>query len=54
MKLGDITIFIPVFGVRADVSYSYLPSLSPIEKALVEAINKFSSESDIRFANIPV
>jgi rRNA-processing protein FCF1 len=54
MKLGDITIHIPVFDILADVSYSYIPNLSPIEKALVAAINKFSGKSDIAFANIPI
>lgn len=54
MKLGEITIYIPVFDILADVSYSYIPNLSPIEKALVAAINKFSGKSDIAFANIPI
>jgi hypothetical protein len=54
MKLSDIIIYFPVFNIRAEVTYSYLPNLSPIEKALIAAINKFSGNGDNAFANLPI
>lgn len=53
MRLGEVSVWFPVLNLRAKVSYRLLPELTPLHRALEQAVVRFS-QSDNTLAKAPI
>lgn len=53
MRLGEVSVWFPVLHLRAKVTYRLLPELTPLHRALEEAVVRFS-HSDNTLAKAPI
>ncbi|MDF3419989.1 hypothetical protein HKX29_16930 [Sulfitobacter sp. S46] len=53
MRLGEVSVWFPVLHLRAKVTYRLLPELTPLHRALEEAVVRFS-QSDNTLAKAPI
>ena len=53
MRLGEVSVWFPVLNLRAKVTYRLLPELTPLHRALEQAVVRFS-QSDNTLAKAPI
>lgn len=53
MRLGKVSVWFPVLHLRAKVTYRLLPELTPLHRALEEAVVRFS-HSDNALVKVPI